>query len=169
MARSDFHQLYQELLLDHSRERHGYGLEPDPSAESHGLNSSCGDEITLRIHAGEGVIEAVSWSGQGCAISQASASMLSDIVRGLTPDECGERVRAFRSMLQSKGKDEGSADLLGDAVALSGVALYPPRVNCAMLAWTAFEDGLTRVAAQDDSMRGQAEPVEPPEVTEKTQ
>jgi nitrogen fixation NifU-like protein len=72
--------------------------------------------------------------------------MLSDIVHGLTPVECSVRVGAFRSMLQSKGKDEGSADLLGDAVALSGVALYPPRINCAMLAWTAFEDGLTRVS-----------------------
>lgn len=146
MARSDSQQLYQDLLLDHSKERHGYGLEPEPAAESHGLNRSCGDEITLRIHAGNGVIEAISWSGQGCAISQASASMLSDIVHGLTPDECAERVGAFRSMLQSKGKDEGSADLLGDAVALSSVALYPPRINCAMLAWTAFEDGLTRVS-----------------------
>lgn len=147
MARSEFHQLYQELLLDHSKERHGYGLEPDPVAESHGLNRSCGDEITLRIHAGNGVIEAISWSGQGCAISQASASMLSDIVQGLTPGVCAERVGVFRSMLQSKGKDEGSADLLGDAVALSGVALYPPRINCAMLAWAALEDGLSQITS----------------------
>lgn len=145
MARSDFNQLYQDLLLDHSKERHGYGLEPDPAAESHGLNSSCGDEITLRIHAGSSGVEAISWTGQGCAISQASASMLSDIVHDLTPAECVERVGAFRAMLQSRGKDEGSADLLGDAVALSGVALYPARIKCAMLAWTAFEDGLTRV------------------------
>lgn len=147
MGRSDFHQLYQDLLLDHSKERHGYGLEPDPTAESHGLNRSCGDEITLRIHADGGVIGAVSWTGQGCAISQASASMLSDIVRGLTPDECMKRVGVFRSMLQSKGKDEGSPDLLGDAVALSGVALYPPRINCAMLAWAALEDGLTQITS----------------------
>lgn len=145
MARSDFDQLYQDLLLDHSKERHGYGLEPDHAAESHGLNTSCGDEITLRIHAGSGGIEAISWTGQGCAISQASASMLSDIVHGLTAAESAERVGAFRAMLQSRGEDEGSEDLLGDAVALSGVAMYPARIKCAMLAWTAFEDGLTRV------------------------
>lgn len=146
MARSDFDQLYQDVLIDHSKERHGYGLKPGPAAESHGLNSSCGDEITLRIHASSGVIGSVSWSGQGCAISQASASILSDIVQDLTPAECRERVGAFRAMLQSRGKDEGSPDLLGDAVALSGVALYPARIKCAMLAWTAFEDGLTRVS-----------------------
>ena len=145
MASSDFQQLYQELLIDHSKERHGYGLEPDPAAESHGLNRSCGDEITLRIHAADGVIEAVSWSGQGCAISQASASMLSDLMKGREAAGCTVLVDAFRAMLQSRGADPGSPELLGDAVALSGVAQYPPRINCAMLAWTAFEDGLTRV------------------------
>ncbi len=145
MTRRDFENLYQEVLVDHSRERHGYGLLENPTAESHGVNRSCGDEITLSIRAEDGVIETVGWTGQGCAISQASASMLSDIVVGLTPRECARRLDSFRSMLQSRGKDEGDEELLGDAVALSGVALYPPRIKCAMLAWTALEDGLTRI------------------------
>ncbi len=147
MTRRDFENLYQEVLVDHSRERHGYGLLENPTAESHGVNRSCGDEITLSIRAEDGVIESVGWTGQGCAISQASASMLSDIVAGLTPQECTRRLEGFRSMLQSRGKDAGDEELLGDAVALSGVALYPPRIKCAMLAWTALEDGLTRIEA----------------------
>lgn len=143
---SDFENLYQDLLIDHSRERHGYGLVSNASAESHGVNRSCGDEITLHICAGDGLIESVNWSGQGCAISQASASMLSDLMQGLPPTECTQRANAFRAMLQSRGKDQGSSELLGDAAALCGVSLYPPRINCAMLAWTAFEDGLSRIA-----------------------
>lgn len=150
MAHSEFEQLYQDLLIDHSRERHGYGLVPNASAESHGVNRSCGDEITLQILAGDRVIDSVNWSGQGCAISQASASMLSDLAKGCSPAECTERANAFRAMLQSRGKDDGSSELLGDAGALSGVSLYPPRINCAMLAWTAFEDALSRVAPLTD-------------------
>lgn len=147
MAGDDFRELYQDVLLDHSREHHGYALLPAPSAESHQRNRSCGDEITLRVHAREGIVDCLSWTGQGCAISQASASMLCDITGGLTPRECGLRVAAFRAMLQSRGKDGGDSDVLGDAVALSGVALYPPRINCAMLAWVALEDALNSLDA----------------------
>lgn len=142
MGNNDFRNLYQDILIDHSRERHGFGLVSDAAAESHQLNRSCGDEITLRVNTGGSVIESVSWAGQGCAISQASASMLVDVMPGHTPAECANRITAFRTMLHSRGKDEGSAELLGDAVALSGVSVYPPRVNCAMLAWIAFEDAL---------------------------
>lgn len=140
---NNLQSLYQDILIDHSRERHGYGLQPETSAESNQRNRSCGDEITLRVHLGDGpVVSALSWDGQGCAISQASASMLSDLAAGLTTEELEERIAAFRSMLHALGKDEGSVELLGDAIALSGVALYPPRVNCAMLAWVALEDAL---------------------------
>lgn len=137
--------LYQEVLIDHSRARHGYGLQPDASAESHQRNRSCGDEITLRVHANGDTVGAVSWTGQGCAISQASASMLSDLVAGLAAPEVEERIGAFRAMVHSLGKDDGSNELLGDAVALSGVAIYPPRINCAMLAWVALEDALRQL------------------------
>ena len=142
MGDNDFRNLYQDILIDHSRERHGFGLLPNAEAESHQLNRSCGDEITLRVGTRGSEIESVSWSGQGCAISQASASMLVDLMPGLTPTECATRITAFRTMLQSRGKDEGSAEVLGDAVALSGVSIYLPRIDCAMLAWTAFEDAL---------------------------
>ncbi len=146
MARDDFRDLYQDLLIDHSRERHGYGVLEDPSAESHQRNRSCGDELTLRVRAEDGTVTAVSWTGQGCAISQASASMLCDLVDGLTPAECRQRVVRFRTMLQSRGKDDGDDDVLGDAIALAGVSKYPPRINCAMLAWVGLEDALSQLA-----------------------
>lgn len=158
MARDDFRNLYQDLLIDHSRERHGYGLLEDPSAESHQRNRSCGDELTLHIHVSGGAIDAVTWEGQGCSISQASASMLSDLAAGCDREHITTVVSAFRAMLHSRGKDEGSEELLGDAVALSGVSKYPPRVNCAMLAWVALEDALGQVVGWS-----------PPATTENTQ
>ncbi|MCC6269830.1 MAG: SUF system NifU family Fe-S cluster assembly protein [Microbacteriaceae bacterium] len=158
MAHDDFRNLYQDLLIDHSRERHGYGLCPNPSAESHQRNRSCGDEITVRVNAENGVIESVSWEGQGCSISQASASMLSDLAAHTSTVDITGIVAAFRSMLHSRGKDEGSEDLLGDAIAFSGVSKYPPRINCAMLAWVALEDALSQLVE-----------AAPPETTENTQ
>ena len=142
MAHDDFRNLYQELLIDHSRQRHGYGLREHFAAESQQRNRSCGDDITLRLHSSDTGVESLSWSGDGCSISQASASMLTDLAAGLTTEEITELISAFRSMLHSRGKDEGDEDLLGDAVALSGVSKYPPRINCAMLAWVALEDAL---------------------------
>ena len=103
-------------------------------------------------------VESVSWDGQGCSISQASASMLNDLVAGASREHIAETIAAFRTMLQSRGKDEGSEELLGDAVALSGVSKYPPRINCAMLAWVALEDALSQLDAGA-----------PPETTENTQ
>lgn len=158
MARDDFRNLYQDLLIDHSRERHGFGLRENPSAESHQRNRSCGDELTLHVHVGDGIVNAVTWEGQGCSISQASASMLSDLVAGADREHITKTIAAFRAMLHSRGKDEGSEELLGDAVALSGVSKYPPRVNCAMLAWVALEDALGQVAEWS-----------PPATTENTQ
>lgn len=158
MARDDFRNLYQDLLIDHSRERHGFGLRENASAESHQRNRSCGDELTLHVHVGDGAIEGVTWEGQGCSISQASASMLSDLATGTTATELARIVSAFRTMLHSRGKDAGSEEVLGDAVALSGVSKYLPRVNCAMLAWVALEDAL-----------GQLEDWAPPATTENTQ
>ncbi|HRN28569.1 MAG TPA: SUF system NifU family Fe-S cluster assembly protein [Terrimesophilobacter sp.] len=143
MAGGDLRELYQDILIDHSRQRHGFGQLQEFSAQSHQRNRSCGDEVTLQVRLdAEGVVDEVAWTGQGCSISQASASMLSDLVAGLTRDELAERVASFRSMVQSRGADEGSEELLGDAVALSGVAKFPPRINCAMLAWSALEDAL---------------------------
>jgi len=139
-------ELYQEVIMDHARKPHGYGLTEPSSAESHQLNPTCGDEITLRIRVdatGERV-EAVSWEGHGCAISQASASLLFDIIRDLDRESVDARIDAFRTMMQSKGAIDGDEELLGDAVVLAGASRYVARIKCAMLPWVALEDALTR-------------------------
>lgn len=138
--------LYQEVIMDHARKPHGYGLTEPSNAESHQMNPTCGDEVTLRVRtdaSGERV-EEVSWEGHGCAISQASASLLFDIVHDLPRAAVDDRIDAFRTMMQSKGAIEGDEALLGDAVVLAGASRYVARVKCAMLAWVALEDALTR-------------------------
>lgn len=142
---SDLQNLYQELILDHSRTPHGYGLRGEIAAQSHQLNPTCGDEITLQVHrSDDGSVEAIAWEGHGCAISQASASLLAELAEGLTVPDLGVRIAAFREAMRSRGKIEPDEELLGDAAALGGVSKYVARVKCAMLAWVAAEDALTR-------------------------
>lgn len=136
--------LYREIILDLSRHPHGRGLLDGASAESHQINPTCGDEITLQLHfeAGSDRIAAIRWEGQGCSISQASASMLSDLAPGLTTADLTTRIEAFRTAMRSRGEIEPDEELLGDAVALGGVSRYVARVKCAMLAWTAAEEAI---------------------------
>ena len=143
---SDLQNLYQELILDHSRTPHGYGLRAEVAAQSHQLNPTCGDEITLQVHRGaDGAVEALAWEGHGCAISQASASLLAELAEGLSVEELELRIAAFREAMRSRGTITPDEELLGDAAALGGVSKYVARVKCAMLAWVAAEDALTRV------------------------
>ena len=147
MASSDLQGMYQELILDHSRTPHGYGLRDDVAAQSHQLNPTCGDEITLQVHAApDGTIEAVAWEGHGCAISQASASLFAELVEGLPVADVEHRIAVFREAMRSRGRIEPDAELLGDAAALGGVSKYVARVKCAMLAWVAAEDALRKLA-----------------------
>ena len=143
---SDLQGLYQELILDHSRTPHGYGLRGEVPAQSHQLNPTCGDEITLQVHRGaDGTIEAIAWEGHGCAISQAYASLLAELAEGLSVPELEVRIAAFRDAMRSRGTIAPDEELLGDAAALGGVSKYVARVKCAMLAWVATEDALTRL------------------------
>ncbi len=146
---SSLDQLYQQVILDHYREKHGHGLRDAPGAalgESRQFNPLCGDEVSVRV-ALSGVddvegpvrVEDLSWAAEGCSISQASTSMLHDLVTG-TPLSHAERVvEAFRAMVRSRGQVEPDEDLLGDAAAFAGVGRHANRVKCAMLGWTAFE------------------------------
>jgi nitrogen fixation protein NifU and related proteins len=138
--------LYQEVILDLSRHPHGRGLEGNANAESHQVNPTCGDEVTVELHLepGSDVIRGVRWDGHGCAISQASASLFSDLAPGLTMAELGERIEVFRVAMRSRGAIEPDEELLGDAVALGGVSRYVARVKCAMLAWVAGEEAIAR-------------------------
>lgn len=148
--------LYQEVILDHSKRPIGKGeLAADESAltaSHHEFNPSCGDEIDLSISVDPetGRIDQVAWEGQGCSISMASASILSQLVRDdqLTIDEARVRVDAFREMIHARGEGEPDEELLGDAVALQGVSKYVMRVKCAMLGWVALEADLKQVEAQ---------------------
>ncbi len=145
MSSAELQNLYQQVILDHARERHGYGLRPGAAGSSHQLNPTCGDEVTLNVHlSGPGQLESVSWEGHGCSISTASASLLSDILHDRSREQVAEAVAAFRELMQSKGELEGDDEVLGDAVALAGVSRYVTRIKCAMLPWVALEDALIR-------------------------
>lgn len=143
---SEMERLYQQVILDHAKTPHGFGLVAGAAAESHQVNPTCGDEVTLQLHVTDGVITAITWEGHGCSISQASASLLSDLAAGLTIAELTVRVDAFRELLRSRGTVEPDEDLLGDAVVLQGVSRYVARVKCAMLAWVAAEAAVEQLA-----------------------
>ena len=140
--------LYQELILEHSKRPHHAGLREPFDAEVHHINPTCGDEITLRVElSGEGpdaVVADVSYRAQGCSISVASASVLAEEVTGHPVGEALATYEAMRAMLTSKGTVTGDEEVIGDGVAFAGVAKYPARVKCALLGWAAFTDALAR-------------------------
>lgn len=139
--------LYQDLILDLARHPHGRGLEEGATAESRQVNPICGDEVTLQLHLEPGTdrVRAIRWEGHGCAISQASASVFSDLGAGLTTAELIKRIELFRVAMRSRGEIQPDEELLGDAVALGGASRYPSRIKCAMLAWVAGEAAILAV------------------------
>ncbi len=140
--------LYQEIILDHYRNPQGRGLREPFEAQVHHVNPTCGDEIDLRLHLEErdGVLTVadVSYDGQGCSISQASASVLYENVNGLPLADAMFALDRFAEMVTSKGEIAGDEEVLGDAVAFSGVAKYPARVKCALLPWLAWKDAVVQ-------------------------
>ena len=140
--------LYQEIILDHSKRPHHAGLREPFDAEVHHINPTCGDEVTLRVDvSGEGadaVVSDVSYDARGCSISVASSSVLAEEVIGRPVSEALGTFEAMRAMLTSKGAVRGDEEVIGDGVAFAGVAKYPARVKCALLGWTAFTDALAR-------------------------
>jgi nitrogen fixation NifU-like protein len=137
--------MYQELILEHYKHPQGRGLREPYDAEVHHVNPTCGDEITMRVKLGDGgkVLD-VSYDGQGCSISQAAASVLYELTSGSTTEETLAVVDEFTRLMQGRGKVEPDEELLGDAVAFAGVAKFPARVKCALLAWMAYKDALVR-------------------------
>ena len=132
--------LYQEVILDHYKNPQNKKLSDSYDAQVHHVNPSCGDEITLNVKLAGDKVESVTWDGVGCSISQASVSILSDLLKGKTLSECAEISGAFLHLMQSKGTEKGDENLLEDAVALAGVSQYPARIKCALLGWMAFKD-----------------------------
>ncbi|MBN2177180.1 MAG: SUF system NifU family Fe-S cluster assembly protein [Demequinaceae bacterium] len=139
--------MYQQVIIDHARERHGFGLDSPAGArigESHQVNPVCGDEIRLRVALDGERIAGVTWEGHGCSISQASVSVLHDLIEGTTLDEASELSSAFRALMDLRGDppDPEIDDMLGDGSAFVGVGRYPARIKCALLGWMALKDAL---------------------------
>jgi nitrogen fixation NifU-like protein len=132
--------LYQEVILDHYKNPQNKELASDNDAQVHHVNPSCGDEVTLGVKLDGEKIASINWDGVGCSISQASTSIMTDLLIGKTLTEASEISEKFLHLMQSKGSDEGDADALEDAVALAGVSKYPARIKCALLGWMAFKD-----------------------------
>ena len=139
--------LYQEIILDHYRAKHHSGLRDPYEAEVHHVNPSCGDEVTLRVHLDGDVVTDVSYEGVGCSISQASTSVMSDLVIGHPVSHGLELHEEFLALMQSKGTMVPDEDRLEDGIAFAGVSKFPARVKCALLGWSAFKDAALRASA----------------------
>ena len=137
--------LYQEIILDHYKRPHGRGLRDPFDGEAHHVNPTCGDEVTVRVAVADGPGFAdISYDGLGCSISQASASVLHELLRGTDAAQAAGIHDAFVTMMQGRGQVEPDEGVLGDAVAFAGVARFPARVKCALLPWMAFKDAAAR-------------------------
>lgn len=141
--------LYQEVILDHYKNPQHKKLSSTYDAQVHHINPSCGDEITLNVSLDGEKIVNVTWDGVGCSISQASVSILTDLVIGKTLAQSQEISDAFMELMQSKGTQSGDENLLEDAVALAGVSQYPARIKCALLGWMAFKDASMQALAKN--------------------
>ncbi|MGN6333748.1 MAG: Fe-S cluster assembly sulfur transfer protein SufU [Motilibacteraceae bacterium] len=148
--------LYQDLILDHYKHPRHRGLREPFEAEVHHVNPTCGDEVTLRVHLAAGedgpVVADVSYEGEGCSISQASTSVMTELVTGRPVARGLELSETFRDLMGSRTeavqRAQGLEDQLEDAVAFAGVAQYPSRVKCALLGWMAWKDAVSRAVAE---------------------
>mgnify|MGYP001074089567 CR=1 FL=1 len=147
-------QLYQEIILDHYKHPHGRGLREPYAAEAHHVNPTCGDEVTIRVDLADGVLRDVSYDGMGCSISQASASVLHELLTGRGTGEISAVHSAFVELMSGRGQVTPDEELLGDAVAFAGVARYPARVKCALLPWMAFKDAAARAGVAIEANSG---------------
>lgn len=138
----EFDELYRELILDHYRSPRHHEPLPEADVVAEGYNPLCGDEVEIRLRFSNGTLADLSLHGRGCSISQASGSMLSDLVIGKSAEQVRELSGLFTKMMREPGEE--SPEELGDLEAFQGVAKFPARVKCATLAWHTLEDGLTQ-------------------------
>ena len=144
--------MYQEIILDHYRHPHNKGLREPFDAEVHHVNPTCGDEVTVRVSikdsGAEPAVADVSYDSLGCSISQASVSVLTDLVIGKPVAEAMEISDKFLELMRSRDAAEPDEDALGDAVVFAGVAKYPARIKCALLGWMAWKDATARALSE---------------------
>lgn len=132
--------LYQEIILDHYRHPRGAGLLEAPAGSAFHVNPTCGDEVTVQVNQDSDGSLRVGYEGQGCSISQASASVMSELVNGAQAADCDRLHDQFLALMHSRGVGEPDEDTLGDGVAFAGVSKYPARIKCALLPWMALHD-----------------------------
>ena len=140
--------LYQEVILDHYKRPQHKGLAATYDAQVHHVNPSCGDEITLNVTLDGDRVAAITWDGVGCSISQASVSILSDLLLGKSISEAELILTNFTELMQSKGTMVGDDAILEDAVAMAGVSKFPARIKCALLGWMAYKDAVVQAQAK---------------------
>ena len=143
----EIEELYQEVILDHSRRPRNFGELPDAAVRVHGDNPACGDEIHLAVKFdADGGLEDIKFTGRGCAISQASASLMTMKLKGKSRAEIIEILRAFHDLVTDEANEVPKS--LGDLRVMQGVRKFPQRVKCAMLAWRAVEQALEQRAGE---------------------
>lgn len=131
--------LYRELILEHYRSPRNRGRLPEPDAAARGRNPLCGDDVEVSLQIEAGKVADARFLGKGCSISQASASMMTEAIKGKSVEEARHLAEAFKALMKG---ELASAEDLGDVEALAGVRKYPVRIKCALLAWTTLEEGL---------------------------
>ncbi len=147
----DLDDLYQEVILDHYRNSRNKAPLPAPDIEYDGFNPFCGDEVVLQLKLSDGAVQQAGFHGQGCSISQASASMMTDLLKGKTLEEAEALSEVFRQMMSGREPTDEELDIIGDLEALKGVRKFPVRIKCALLAWATLEDGITEYRSKQDA------------------
>lgn len=140
-------ELYQTIILDHYREKHHSGLREPYQAEVHHVNPSCGDELTLRVQVDDGEFTDISYDAEGCSISQASVSIMTDLLIGNSVGHAMELHDQFLEVMHSQGAITPDEDVFEDAIAFAGVSKFPARVKCALLGWSAMKDATMQATA----------------------
>ncbi|RJN31216.1 SUF system NifU family Fe-S cluster assembly protein [Nesterenkonia natronophila] len=139
-------QLYQQVILDHSKTRSGEGQLPAPNGQSFQVNPTCGDECTVQVSLDGTRLSGLAWSGRGCSISQASLSLMHEMVEGEELAEAEQLGETFRELIHNRGQDlvPEKMELLEDLTAFTGVGRYSARVKCALLGWMALREALAQ-------------------------
>ncbi|PWH05597.1 SUF system NifU family Fe-S cluster assembly protein [Brachybacterium endophyticum] len=142
----DLSSLYTDIVFEHDKRPLHAGLREPFEAEVHHVNPTCGDEITLRLHLGGDadapVVEDISYDATGCAMSRASASIMSDLLIGHTTSENEPVAEHLDRVMHARGEEQGDEEIIGDAVALQGAAKFPNRVKCVLMSWKAYQSAL---------------------------
>ncbi|MCF6462537.1 Fe-S cluster assembly sulfur transfer protein SufU [Clostridium sp. Cult1] len=141
----DLNSIYTQLIMEHNRSGHNKKHLQNPDITEKGHNPSCGDDITLELKLNGNIIEDASFTGVGCAISQASTSMMIDLIKGITIEEALNLVETFIGMIKKEVTDEAKLETLEDAIVLQNISNMPARVKCAVLAWHTLKEAITNL------------------------